>query len=327
MPANVQTMSYVGQRPWHGLGTEVPPMVHSSEMIHAAGLDWEVQKRPARGAKPVRRARGQDIFSRYELIRMPGSQPNDGEVALGIVSDRYEPLQNREAFEFFDSIVDRKAAFFETAGTLGEGERIWVMAKMPEVIQIVSGDDCYRYLLLSNTHTGQGSVIVKFTSVRVVCQNTLMLALKGGQAELRVRHSRLVTNRLRQTAVLIAAATEVYKRSEDLFRKMANLQLPSQRLADYLERVFPKSEAQRRNNEKPPKWVHVERLLDEVDDLQLTGVTGTLWAAYNAVTRFEDYREARNENAESRLDRVWFGAGADLKLKALRGAEELVTAS
>lgn len=327
MPANIQSMAYAGKKPWHDLGTEVPHTVHAAEMIRSAGLDWEVEKRPARGAKPVRRSRGQDVFSRYELVRKPSNGLADGEVTLGIVSDQYEPLQNREAFDFFDPIVDREAAFFETAGALGEGERIWVMAKMPEVIEVVRGDECCKYLLLSNTHTGRGSVIVKFTSVRVVCQNTLMLALEDGQAEFRVRHSRSVTMRLRDTADLIAAATEVYKRTGELFRRMAATQMNGERLADYLERVFPKSDAQKRKDERPPKWVHVERLLEELPDLRLPGVNGTLWAAYNAITRFEDYRQVRGEFDEGRLQRVWFGSGAELKLRALMKAEEVLSAN
>src|SRR5690606_26120621 len=121
----------------------------------------------------VRRSGTEEVFSRYELVRPLAPEAGDDEVLLGVVSHAYEPLQNTQAFDFFDSIVDRKEAFFETAGALGQGERVWVLAKLPDVIEIVRGDDCCRYLLLSNTHTGQGSVIVKFTSVRVVCQNTL----------------------------------------------------------------------------------------------------------------------------------------------------------
>lgn len=327
MPANIETMAYAGDKPWHDLGTEVPATVTAADMIRAAGLDWEIEKRPARGAQPVRRTNGQDVYSRYELVRPPGPGTEDEEVVLGIVSQRYQPLQNSEAFDFFDPIVDRKEAFFETAGALGQGERVWVLAKLPDVIQVVRGDDCCRYLLLSNTHTGKGSVIVKFTSVRVVCQNTLVLALKGGQAEFRVRHSRRVADRLRQTAELIAATTEVFKRSEAVFKKMAGWQLTTQRLTEYLEGVFPKSAAQRRDDTQPPKWVHVERLMEKVPDLQLPGVRGTLWAAYNAITRFEDYRQVRDEVAEARLDRVWFGTSANVKLKAFTKAQELMSVS
>ena len=130
-------------------------------------------------------------------------------MVLGLVTDRYKPLQNSEAFEFFDPIVDQETAFFETAGALGDGARVWVMAKMPQVMEIVRGDECQKYLLLSNTHTGQGSVVVKFTARRVVCQNTLMLALQDGQPAFRVRHSKIMTDRLRAISDLIAIAETV----------------------------------------------------------------------------------------------------------------------
>jgi phage/plasmid-like protein (TIGR03299 family) len=324
MPANVQTMAYVGEEPWHGLGIRVEKGVRADAMIQAAGLDWEVVKRPARGSRPVRKLRnGQDIYPRYELVRMPRAQSKEEEIVLGVVRDRYEPFQNKEAFAFFDDIVDRKAAFFETAGALGEGERVWVMAKMPDAIQVVRGDACQKYLLLSNTHTGQGSVIVKFTAIRVVCQNTLMLAVQDGQPAFRVRHSKVMTERLQEVSELIAAAKAVYEEAARLFQKLAKTELKKDLLDQYLELVFPPTAAQKRKGERPSKWGHVHRLLDEIPDLQIQHVRGTMWAAYNAITRFEDYRSVKEETSDARLDRVWFGAGADLKLRALQRAAEL----
>lgn len=326
MPANVQTMAYVGDVPWHGQGKEVPAGVHATEMMQAAGLDWVIEKRPARGAKPIRVFRDdRNLYSRYEIVRLPRPKTAEEEVVLGIVTDRYEPLQNQEAFGFFDPIVDRKTACFETAGALGEGERVWVMAKMPDAIQVVRGDECSKYLLLSNTHTGQGAVVVKFTAVRVVCQNTLMLALEDGQQAFRVRHSKVMTDRLAEIAELIAAANVVYAKAAELFRKLAQTQLRQGLLNEYLEAVFPKSEAQKRKGDQPPKWGHVRRLLDELPDLQVDGVRGTMWAAYNAITRFEDYRLVEGEVGAARLNRVWFGSGADLKLRALQAAGELAS--
>jgi phage/plasmid-like protein (TIGR03299 family) len=196
MPANVETMAYVGTVPWHGQGKQVPPTVTAKEMIQAADLDWTVESRPARGIKPTVNSRGKEKFSRYELVRVPRPNRKEEEVVLGIVSDRYKPLQNSEAFNFFDPIVNRKTATYETAGALGNGERIWVMAQMPGAIKVVLGDECQKYLLLSNSHTGQGSVIVKFTAVRVVCQNTLLMAMQDGQSAFRVRHSAQMGKRL-----------------------------------------------------------------------------------------------------------------------------------
>ncbi len=324
MPANVQTMAYVGQVPWHGLGKRVERIVHADEMMRSAGLDWDVQKRPARGAKLIKKFKdGRELYSRYEIVRMPKPDTDEQEVVFGIVTNRYEPLQNCEAFEFFDPIVDREAAFFETAGALGEGERVWIMAKMPETIRVIRGDECQKYLLLSNTHTGQGSVIVKFTAIRVVCQNTLMLALEDGQKAFRVRHSKITTDRLREIGKLIAAANVVYAKAAELFQQLAKMELEKEILETYLEAVFPKSESQKKRGEVPPRWNYISRLLDEVPDLQMAGVRGTLWAAYNAIIRFEDYREVEGETVDSRLDRVWFGGGAEVKLKALQAAAGL----
>jgi hypothetical protein len=125
MPANVQTMAYYGNVPWHGLGIPVREGVTAEEMIRAAGLDWTVELRPARVAKQINR---KEEYSRYEVVRVPRAKTKEVEVLLGIMTRRYWPLQNVEAFTFFDPIVKEKRANFETAGALGEGERIWVMA-------------------------------------------------------------------------------------------------------------------------------------------------------------------------------------------------------
>ncbi len=333
---NRGNMAYVGKEPWHGLGKRVPSSVTAQEMIKAAGLDWLVQKRPARGAsviwarKPSLLKPGAVIpadaevrYNRYELVRPPyDTQPN--ETVLGIVTDRYEPLQNKDAFAFFNPIVDQKQAFFETAGALGDGERIWVMAKMPGNIEVVRGDTCQKYLLLSNTHTGQGSVIVKFTAVRVVCQNTLMMSLADGQSAHRVRHTKKMTDRLQEVAELIAAANAVYATAATLFKAMAAKKVDAKALDKYLDSVFPKTANQQKKGEEPERWTHIRGLFQNHKDLQLPGVQGSLWAAYNAITYFEDHKSIEQESAAGRLDRVWFGGGADVKLKALNQARELV---
>lgn len=328
MPANVQTMAYVGAVPWHGQGTPVPPQVSAGEMIQAAGLDWTVDKRPARGYPPIKKKNKPDTYAKYELVRLPRENTSEQEVMLGMVSDRYEPLQNVEAFQFFDALVDRKVATFETAGALGAGERVWVMAKMPDVIQVVRGDDCAKYLLLSNTHSGQGAVIVKFTAVRVVCQNTLMLSLKDGQRAFRVRHSRRMGARLDEISQLIAEINAAYARVAEAFRQFAEVQIKNDAmLNDYLSALFPQTPAQQRDGRKSPKLLDVWERFETQPDLQEPGVRGSLWAAYNAVTGFEDYRRARDETAQKRLDRVWFGAGAELKARAFDEAVKLAEAA
>lgn len=324
MPANVQSMAYYGEAPWHGLGKSVPKGVTAEEMIRAAGLDWGVEVFPARGARKINR---KEEFSRYEVIRLPRQKTSEEGVLLGVVSRRYKPLQNTEAFEFFDAVVGEKRAYFETAGALGQGERIWVMARMPEPMQIVRGDDCWKYLLLSNTHNGQGSVIVKFTARRVVCQNTLFLALQDGQKAYRVRHSRMMQFRLEELAEFLSVTQEMFMRAATLFKRLAGVQVTEARLMEYLQALFPKTEGQKKERKDPPKWIYVRSLFETVPDLQLPGVKGTLWAAYNAITRFEDFRQLPQEELpDQRLERTWFGSSADVKLKALQKAEELCKA-
>lgn len=320
MPANVQTVAYYGEVPWHGLGKQVPKGVTAEKMIQAAGLDWQVKLRPARGARQINR-KGE--FSRYEVLRMPRPDKEETEILFGVVSRRYQPLQNSEAFSFFDPIVSKEKAYFETAGALGEGERIWVMAKMPDAMEIVRGDECFKYLLLSNTHTGEGSVVVKFTSVRVVCQNTLMLAMDDGQKAYRVRHSKRMRFRLGELSEFLAITRHVFQRTEEEFKRLAKVQMTKDRLQHYIEAVFPRTERQKRNGGTPQRWKDVQEMVESQPD-RITGVQGTLWGAYNAITRFEDYKQpTQEETPDQRLERTWFGTGADIKLRALDRASVL----
>lgn len=320
MPANVQTIAYYGQTPWHGLGVPVPKGISAKEMIHSAGLDWQVELRPARGARTINRKKE---FSRYEVIRLPRPDTKETEVLLGVVSRRYLPLQNAEAFEFFNEIVGEGKAYFETAGALGEGERIWVMAKMPEAMGIVPGDECVNYMLLSNTHSGEGSVTVKFTSVRVVCQNTLMMALDDGQKAYRVRHSRQMQFKLGELAEFMALTQEVFLKAKESFQKLAKIQMREKRLETYFDSVYPRTVAQKENGGRPQRWTFLNDAFNGRPDLLLPNVRGTLWATYNAISRFEDYKMPKqDEQPGQRLERTWFGGGADVKLKALEKANE-----
>ena len=243
---------------------------------------------------------------------------------LGLVSRRYQPLQNVDAFEFFDPIVGEKKAYFETAGVLGQGERIWVMARMPEAMEIVKGDDCYNYLLLSNTHTGDGSVIVKFTSVRVVCQNTLMMAMEDGQKAYRVRHSKKMQFKLDELASFLAITQKVFQRAQETFQMLATVEMTQAHLDEYFEAVFPRTAAQKKKGERPARWGYLQEIFEATPDLQLPNVHGTMWAAYNAITRFEDYKQPQQEEQPDQyLERIWFGGGADIKLAALAKATEL----
>ncbi len=134
--------------------------------------------------------------------------------------------------------------------------------------------------------------------------------------------------RLEEVGKLIAEVNAAYAKAAEAFRQLAHVQVKSEAmLGQYLAALFPRSRAQEHAFATPPKWEVVKRLFETREDLQLPGVRGTWWGAYNAVTAFEDYRKARDETADKRLDRVWFGRGADLKLRALDKALEMAKAA
>src|SRR5262249_13090964 len=179
----------------------------------------------------------------------------------------------------------------ESAGALGNGERVWVLAKLANSISVTDGDVIERHLLLSNSHDGRGAVGVRFTPIRVVCQNTLNFALKGGNAAVAIRHTKNVSsNLLREQADRLQLLTEkVYADARSLFQRMACRPINAAEAAGYLDSVFPRSQKQRQEQSNPVRWQRVQSILED-ERVTPAETRSTLWALYNAVTRDEDYR-------------------------------------
>ena len=240
---------------------------------------------------------------------------------LGVVGHCYEILQNDRAFEFFEPFIDSGMASFETAGALRDGERVWVLTKLADPIWVVADDVVERYLLLSNSHDGRGAVSIRFTPVRVVCQNTLNLATKGGSATVHVRHTRHMRRRLHQAQQekLAQVIETTFQTATALFRLMAEVRLTDEVRTTYLEHVLPRTAKQKADGVMPDRWKRVAAIMGD-ERLTPAPTRHTLWALYNAVVRDEDYRGTRERQPERRLERVWFGSGSDIKLKALARA-------
>ena len=181
MSANVKKMMYVGEEPWHGLGTRLDKEATAKEALEAAEMNWTVSKRPVFikvGKSTIR------IPDKFAVTR------DDNNIPLGVVGKTYQPLQNKDAFSFFDAVVGEKSAIYHTAGALGEGEKLWILAKMPGDVRIEGTDDVTKkYILLYNSHNGTTSVRMMITPIRVVCQNTLNMAMEHGENKAWVRHS------------------------------------------------------------------------------------------------------------------------------------------
>jgi phage/plasmid-like protein (TIGR03299 family) len=327
------SIMYVGEVPWHRLGTrlETPPR-SSAEAIRAAHLDWEV------GLKPIF-AGGEGTFyevpDRQAVVRLDKWGQEDCPL-YGLVGPDYKPLQNSEAFAFFDPVVEAGAVHYETAGSLGNGERVWVLAKLngPESEFAIKGRDVVqKYLLLSNGHDGRTAVQVRFTPVRVVCQNTLSWALSAGKDLFKVYHDSRMHRRLMTAQEHVKELLGYYDEIEARFQDFANFEMKGDRMQLYMQGVFP--EPRRRGGQTERSFEQAKqkvagfrhqasRLFEEGRGNKEPGIRGTLWAAYNGVTEFVDH-QGSFKSAWQRMNTICFGDGEVLKHRALDQAVTLMS--
>ena len=317
------SMFYVGEAPWHGLGTKLDKPATAAEAIKAAKLDWRVRKVPLYAIDGDVRRRVRNTFG---VVRDDLWGQDDCPV-LGIVGQEYTPLQNEEAFAFFDPIVGRNAAIYHTAGVLRDGQRIWILAKLPHDIVIKGDDVAERYLLLSNSHDGESSVQVKFTPIRVVCQNTLTMALSEGRT-IRVAHNRDVTKELQNARRIMGMIDQRYEEIGETFRQMCRVYMDHDRLSEYLSEVFPDPSKTEERAAFKRVWQNrslAEWFFDGGQGNTAPGIRGTLWAAYNGVTELIDHRQTKQTD-DRRLDSLWFGSGYVIKARAFNVAQRKVRA-
>ena len=205
MSANVETMFSVREKPWHGLGTIIQEAVGSEEALRLAGLDWEVNQEPV-------------IYDGKKTGYQFNVRSSDKSV-LGVVGGRYKPVQNAAAFAFTDELIGGDVRY-ETAGSLASGKRVWMLAKMPDTT--ILDDVVEPFLCLTNSHDGFGSMKVCMTPVRVVCQNTLNMALNGAKRTWNVRHSGNIQNKLAEAQHTLGLAQKYMdnfaKEAEELYK-------------------------------------------------------------------------------------------------------------
>lgn len=224
MAALVESMMYVREVPWHGLGTKVDEAPNSKEAIKLAGLDWNVNP------TVIYDANGKEI-SGYKANMRDSDQS-----ILGIVSDRYQIVQNSEAFEFTDSLLD-EGVVYETAGSLRDGKQIWLLAKMPRTT--ILGDDVDPYLCFTNSFDGSGAVRVCATPIRVVCNNTLNLALETTKRSWSTRHIGDLAGKLHQAKETLGLAQEYMKKLDEDADRLANTKLSDAEIESIVSFIFP----------------------------------------------------------------------------------------
>jgi phage/plasmid-like protein (TIGR03299 family) len=315
MPAGITAtdgMMYTGATPWHKLGVQLDGEATAAEAIAAAQMDWTVTTRPVY----VRNIHGgfMEIDGKAAILR------EDTEEVFGVLGTGYQPVQNSEAFGFFDAVIGQGEAIYHTAGSLYGGKRVWILAKLPEDIEVVPGDVVQPYILLSNSHDGSQALRMQITPIRVVCQNTLSAALQreGGFYAKHTRHVMERANEAREVLGLAHAYYEMFARQVD---QLVHTRMTVIEVQDYLQRVY-RFQADKTYADQDHRILKsYETTLDLLSHPTNTigGIAGTKWGAYNAVSYYVDHERPVRGGAyadDRRLDASWFGNGAELRQRA-----------
>ena len=283
MPANVESMFYVRETPWHGLGTKVMEAPDSEGALIAAGLNWNVIQEP--------------IFTgKNEPIRGYKANIRDSDRrVLGVVTDRYKVIQNHEAFAFTDELLGQGVRY-ETAGSLQDGKKVWLLAHMPHEY-IISGERISPYLLFSNTHDGSGAIKVALTPIRVVCNNTLNLALSTAKRSWSMVHTGDIRSKMQEARDTLFMAERYMDELGKEFEALRLKKLSDQKVMEYIEVLLPVEDGS-----TPQQIRNIERLREDMKiryfdapDLQDTGKNA--YRFINAVSDFATHAKPLRRTA------------------------------
>lgn len=318
----VQTMAYVGQEPWHGLGNRLTPNQSIEDWKRAAGMDWSIEEAEVRFVA----AGNRNLGSIHAFPEQKVLYRSDTKAPLSVVSSRYAVVQPTEILEFYRDLTEIGGFELETAGVLKEGRKLWALAKTGHSGLLKGKDKIGGYLLLATACDGTLATTAQFTSVRVVCNNTLQIALGDSTGVVKVPH------RSQFDAAAVKRQLGIAVSSWDAFM-VRTMALAERKITDstaevFLRRVLTYSTASLPDRET----VAVnERAIKAVGQLyagrgkgaDLPSAAGTAWGLLNAVTEYVDHhRRARTD--DHRIDAAWFGAGATLKQRAWDEAMKLV---
>lgn len=309
----VESMSFVGQVPWHGLGHKLETELTAVSSLVPAGLDWEVSLKSLDA-----------MISDVEAVRVSSHRAvvrTSDRSVLGVVGSSWEPVQNCQLAELADAIVGQNVAACHTAGSLDGGRIVWFLLKFGEVQIGRDSSPVEKFLLLSNAHDGSRAVRALFTPVRVVCANTLTAAMHGRDGEgITVRHFTGVQQRLEAARLAIKTTIGFYGRFEAIAQLLAETPFSEQQMRELAEGVYPGAldgevSTRSRNNQ--------DRIVELFEGgAGHEGILGTAWAAWNAVAQHADHGRAFRETektsrTDNRLRAVWFGSSAKMKADAL----------
>lgn len=272
MAANVETMFSVRQKPWHGLGTIVMEAPTSADALKLAGLDWQVLQEP--------------IYTEFgELIEnYRANVRNSDRKVLGVVSDRYKVVQNVDAFSFTDELLG-KGVRYETAGSLQEGKKVWLLARLPREY-IIAGERISPYLVFSNTHDGSGSVKVAVTPVRVVCNNTLNLALDTASRSFSMIHTGNIQDKIQEAKDTLFMAEEYMDRLGAEFEQLRRQKITDAEVKEYISLLLPMEKDSTKLQSKNIIRLREDMMKRYYDAPDLQNVGNNAYRFINAVSDF-----------------------------------------
>jgi len=326
-------MAYVGETPWHGLGVEVDSNLTPLKMLEAAELDWTVSKRPSytidspSWSDDVGLIQAEDT---YHIVR------DSDNTILSHCGKSYIPIQNEDVFKFFKRFTEAGHMTMETAGSLRDGKEIWGLAKISSDFELAGGDKIGGYLLINQPHVAGKSMTIKLTPIRVVCNNTLTLALEAGGNQFRMPHVREFGDDVIQTAEEALGLSETKMQEfQQYATTLSKAKAKHSDVIDYVAEIYqPDMLMQYKLEQKlrsEGKAVGIqEPLAEKLNKFPALAMEGyynspganlksakdTWWGAFNAVTYVEDHLRSSQVKGNA-LHSAWFGAGANRKAKAL----------
>ena len=296
-----------GINPWHGLGTVVQGLLTSQAALEAAHLDWRVERRSVYVHADGRDA---EVGGYKAIVR------DDTGAVLSVMKDTYHPIQNREAFEFFDAVVGEGQAVYDTAGALHGGKRVWIMARLPKAL-FIEGDELERNILLSTSHDGSSTMKMMQVTTRVVCQNTLTIALGSASNTVSILHRGNYKDRVAEAQRALKVSYGYFDQLGELIKSLAKAPFGATDMRRFTEALLPIDEG-----EKSPR---TEKARGQIDDLFRRGKGNrgkTKWDALNAVTEYVDHvrtygKTKDGDKDETRFASTLFGSGARMKERAV----------
>lgn len=326
MAHEVETMAYVGQAPWHGLGTKLSAGQSVDVWAQEAGMDWQIQQTPVRyvadeedGMATIAAFEGQQVLFR-----------SDTKEALSVVSNRYQVVQPREVLEFYRDLTEVSGFELETAGVLKGGRKFWALAKTGQKAVLQGGDQVENYILLATSCDGSLATTATPTSVRVVCNNTLTISLSGASQAIKVPHNTAFDAQAVKKELGIA----VSQWDEFMYRmkKLAERKVSHKEAENFFRSVIASGQSLAATAPEGALPISTnERALQKAMALfngngrgaELSAAKGSAWGLLGSITEFVDH-ERRARSQDYRLDSAWFGQGAAIKDKALDHALALI---